>query len=57
MGERRLDGETLVTQQKIVYTLQHETSGFDGHACRIERRQAAGYLVCIDKFLAPENLG
>lgn len=44
-------------RQQVVHPLKHQSSCFDRHAFRVERRQAFRYFIRIDELLAAEHFG
>ena len=49
--QSRFDRERFSGIKQFIYSLEHQATCFYSHAFGIERRQALGYLIGIDKFL------
>ena len=56
-GQCRFNSKIGPFGQEVVHSLTHQSSCFDRHAFRVERRQAFRYFIRIDELLAAEHFG
>ena len=56
-GQCRFKSKIRPFGQQVVHPLKHQSSCFDRHAFRVERRQAFRYFIRIDELLAAEHFG